>query len=317
MKMLIKLIKRWMNMFLGKSTFHVEQGKGKCYSLTEVKGYYNDLTKKVNDNTLVDSNGIPKNITIAGVEAYFPITIFQYALGLYDLYLSENNKDYLDRFLNIAEWAIKNQKNDGMWDCMGTLKDTAHKTQSSMCQSEGTSVLIRAFIETKDERYRNYGFKAIDFMIKDVIEGGTCRYDEYGPIFEEYVSDYNLSVLNGWIFSIFGLYDLTLVCEDEKYKEILNKSVNLMADNLKKYDRKFWSNYDLKGTIASPAYHDLHIKQLWLLYEMFNIEEFKIYALKWGKYQNSKSKKIIAMIVKLKQKVFRNKYYDINTSLVK
>ena len=89
-------------MFLGKSTFHVEQGKGKCYSLTEIKGYYNDLTNKVNDSIWLDENGIPKNITIAGIEAYFPITIFQYALGLYDLYLLYNDKEHLNKFINIA-----------------------------------------------------------------------------------------------------------------------------------------------------------------------------------------------------------------------
>lgn len=304
-------------MFLGKSTFHVEQGKGKCYSLTEIKGYYNDLTNKVNDSIWLDENGIPKNITIAGIEAYFPITIFQYALGLYDLYLLYNDKEHLNKFINIAEWAVKNQNEDGMWNCMGNLRDNAHKTQSSMCQSEGASVLIRAFSETKNKKYLNYAIKAIDFMIKDVTYDGTCSYDEEGPVFQEYVSDDNLSVLNGWIFSIFGLYDLTLVCEDKKYKEILNKSINFMADSLKRYDRKFWSNYDLRGTIASPAYHDLHIKQLLLLYEMFYIEEFKIYALKWEKYQNSKCKKIMAMVIKLKQKIFPNNYYDINTSLIK
>ena len=86
---------------------------------------------------------------------------------------------------------------------------------------------------------------------------------------------------------------------------------------LKKYDRKIWSNYDVKGTIASPAYHDLHIMQLRLLYKLFSIREFEVYADKWEKYQNSKIKKTIAMLIKLKQKVFKNNYYDINTSLVK
>lgn len=85
--------------------------------------------------------------------------------------------------------------------------------------------------------------------------------------------------------------------------------------NVKKYDRRIWSNYDVKGTIASLAYHDLHIMQLKLLYKLFNINEFKIYANKWEKFQRSKTKKIIAMLIKLKQKIFRENYYDINTSL--
>lgn len=313
----LKLLKRWINMLTGKSAFHVEQGKGKCYSLNEVQGYYNDLTNKVSEKTILDKNGIPVNVTIANVEAYFPITIFQYGLGLYDLYLLENDKKNLEKFIKIADWALNNQEKNGMWDCMEKLKDSAHETQSAMCQSEGASILLRAYIETKEKKYYQAATKAIDFMISSIDEGGTCTYEKERVIFQEYVSEHNLSVLNGWIFSIFGLFDYTLVNCDKKYAKVLNKSVECMAKELKKYDRKFWSNYDQKGTIASPSYHNLHIKQLRLMYEMFGNKEFLIYANKWENYEKSKFKKMLAMAVKLKQKILKSKYYDINTSLVK
>lgn len=313
----LKLMKRWLNMLTGKSTFHVAQGVGKCYSKSEIKGYYNDMTNKVLSNTILDENGIPVNTTIANVEAYFPITIFQYALGLYDLYLLENKKEYLDKFIKIANWALENQEENGMWDCMGKLKDKAHETQSSMCQSEGVSVLLRAYVTTKDNKYYDGATKAVDFMLKSVKDGGTCLYQNDDVIFQEYVSEYNLSVLNGWIFSIFGLFDYTLINSEEKYNDALNKTIESLCRNVEKYDRKFWSNYDFVGTIASPSYHDLHIRQLQLLYKLFEKEKLNDVANKWDKYQKSKLKKIFAMFIKLKQKVFKSKYYDINTSLVK
>ena len=314
---ILKLLKRWSNMISGKSAFHVKQGVGKFYSKTEIKGYYNDLTNKVSDKTILDDEGIPINTTIANITAYFPITVFQYGLGLYDLYLETNDKSYVEKFFKIAEWAIKEINENGMWECMGNLNDKAHLTQSSMCQSEGVSILLRAYIETKDSKYLDTAKLAIDFMLKNVKDGGTTLYQNGDVIFQEYVSEFNLSVLNGWIFSIFGLYDYTLICNEMKYKEILEKSINSMCSLLSKFDRKFWSNYDLKGTIASPAYHDLHIMQLKLLYEIFKKEEFNLYAEKWKKYQNNKFYKFLAMLVKLKQKIFKSKYYDINTSLVK
>lgn len=40
-------IQRWTKMLLGRSVEHVHQGEGKVYSKDEIKGYYNDLTKKV------------------------------------------------------------------------------------------------------------------------------------------------------------------------------------------------------------------------------------------------------------------------------
>ena len=315
---IFNLLKRWINMCNNKSAFHVKQGVGLYYSKHKIKGYYNDLTNKVVCNkTLLDKNGIPINITVANIKAYFPITIFQYGLGLYDMYLKEKNEQYLIKFLNIAEWAIVNIDKNGMWDCMGKLNDRVHETQSSMCQSEGASLLLRAFIETKKIKYFNTAKKAIDFMITDIKSLGTTSYENGNIIFQEYVSKYNLSVLNGWIFSIFGLYDFTLINNDKKYTEILNTSINSLTKLLKKYDRRIWSNYDLKGTIASPSYHDLHIMQLKLLYDLFEKKEFKYYADKWERYQNNKTLKFIAIIIKFKQKIFKNKYYDINTSLVK
>lgn len=313
----MKLLKRWINMVTGKSAFHVKQGVGKYYSKTEIKGYYNDLTNKVNVDMDFDENGIPLNTTISNVKTYFPITVFQYGLGLYDLYLSEKDEAIIKKFLNVADWAIKNISSDGMWDCMGKLKDKAHSTQSSMCQSEGVSVLLRAYVYTGKKEYFENAKLAIDFMIKDIKENGTTLYENNKIVFQEYVSKYNLSVLNGWIFSIFGLYDFSLICEESKYKDILNETINSLASMLSKYDRKFWSNYDLKGTITSPAYHDLHIMQLRLLYEIFEKEEFKRYADKWEKYQKNKIFKFMALVVKLKQKIFKSDYYDINTSLVR
>lgn len=314
---IFKLLKRWLNMLNGKSSFHVKQGIGNFYSKIEIKGYYNDLTNKVSDKTFLDNNGIPINTTIANIDAYFPISIFQYGLGLYDLYLETNKKEYLEKFLIIADWAVENIEENGMWDCMGKLGDKAHLTQSSMCQSEGVSVLLRAYIQTNESKYFEVSTNAIDFMLEDVNNGGTTIYRGEDIIFQEYVSKYELSVLNGWIFSIFGLFDYTLISNNKKYKKILKDTLSSLKKQIKNYDRKFWSNYDLKGTIASPAYHDLHIRQLKLLYDLFEIKEFKIYAEKWEKYQNNKIYKFLSMIIKLKQKMLKNNYYDINTSLVR
>lgn len=219
----IKLIKRWVNMLTGKSAFHVEQAEGKCYSKSEIKGYYNDLTNKVSDKTFLDKDGIPLNTTVANINAYFPITIFQYGLGLYDLYLIEKKDIYLKKFIKIADFALEKIDRRGCWDCMGQLNDKAHETQSSMCQSEGVSVLLRAYKETNNNKYYEAATNAINFMLKPVEDGGTCYYQNERVIFQEYVSKYNLSVLNGWIFSIFGLFDYTLVNKKENYKKILKK----------------------------------------------------------------------------------------------
>ena len=105
---IFKLMKRWVKMFTGKSSFHVKQDIGRLYSKNEIKGYYNDLTNKVSDATFLDEKGIPLNTTIANVKAYFPISIFQYGLGLYDLFLSTKDNKYYLEFMKIVDWAVNN-----------------------------------------------------------------------------------------------------------------------------------------------------------------------------------------------------------------
>ena len=77
----VQLAKRWINIILGRSSVAVKQGVGKCYSKSEIRGYYNDLTGKVSPATLLDEKGIPVNITSSGMRVYSLVTIMQYALG--------------------------------------------------------------------------------------------------------------------------------------------------------------------------------------------------------------------------------------------
>ena len=208
-----------------------------------------------------------------------------------------------------------------VWEKFG---DKVHKTQSSMAQGEGVSVLLRAYKHTSDIKYYETAKKAIDFMLIDIEKGGTTKYldNKEEIIFQEYVCSNYLGVLNGWIFSIFGLYDFVIIEKNMKkesyeyYKNILDKSIKTMEKYLRKYDRKFWSNYDLVGTITSPAYHDLHIMQLNVMYNLFKNEEFKKYSDKWDKNKKSFICKGLAVLIKIKQKIIRKSYYDINTSLV-
>ena len=87
----------------GKSAFNVKQGVGKNYKKDEIAGYYNDLTGKGEATKNFDDAGIPINKTVAGTTAHFPITIFQYALGLYDKFLQTQDYSYLTKFMDIAD----------------------------------------------------------------------------------------------------------------------------------------------------------------------------------------------------------------------
>ena len=299
----IKQIPKWYRMVTGKSVFHAMQPKGKFFETKRVRGYYNDLTAKVLNDCEMDKYGIPINIRVDGKVIYFPIAIFQYGLGAYDLYLQTGEKKYKEKFLNMVNWAIKNQREDGSWNTFGMIS-SEYRDISAMGQGEGASLLSRAYIEENNEIYLKAAIKAIDLMVSDIDSNGTCRYEDDYIILEEYVKNNKIGVLNGAIFATFALIDVNIILENQRYKSLLEKSIKFLKENINLYDSGYWSKYDQNNNIASPFYHKLHIEQLDVLYDITGEEIFMIYRDKWKKYQANKINYYRAFLVKAIQKVF-------------
>lgn len=303
------LLKRWAGIATGKNRVAVRQDVGKYYKLDEIAGYYNDLTGKVDSNTLLDDNGIPINEIAGGKKVYFPISIFQYALGLWDLSIGDGkNKEYQAHFLKLCDWIYEHQRSDGSWDCFSPI---GYKTQtvSAMGQGEAVSVLIRAYQLTDEEKWLESAGKAAGFMFVPVNEGGVLRRDGENVYLEEYPggNGEKLSVLNGWIFSVFGLYDYLIIKkDDEKVMKLFESTVKTMVSCLNKYDNGYWSCYDQTGRIASPAYHQLHIALLKVMSEITSEDIFLEYFNRWSKYSDSSLCRIRAVLKKVVQKLGDN-----------
>lgn len=291
-------IKKWVKMLSGKSIFHVNQGVGTCYSKKEVKGYYNDLTEKVtkdNPDILV-----PKYHVDTGEEIYFSIGIFQYGLASYDLYLKTGEDIYKKKLLACADWAVENQEKNGGYITFA-YKNTEYP-YSSMAQGEALSLLCRAYFLTKDEKYIKAAKKAKDFMLKEIKDGGTALTK--GDEIYFYEATFMPLVLNGWIFSLWGIMDYCRTVSDSGAEEIFLKSLNTLKKKLPDFDIGYWSKYDDGKRISSPFYHKLHIAQLKVMYDLFGDDIYKKYADKWENYQKSFFKPKKAFVKKALQKIF-------------
>ena len=75
-----------------------------------------------------------------------------------------------------------------------------------------------------------------------------------------------------------------------------------MATKIDKYDCGYWSMYDLVGTIASPAYHDLDIALLNVLSDLSGQENMKYYANRFESYTKNPIYKGMAITKKALQK---------------
>lgn len=293
-------IKKWYKMLTGKSLLHVNQDLGKQFVPGEIKGYFNNMTEKVTRELgILDSEEMPLITDEKDNKIEFPVAIFQYGLGAYDLYLATNEKRYYVKFLQCVDWAIHHQEEKGAWN--NFFFYYPQNPYGAMCQGEGASLLIRAYKSTNDSRYYNAAMKAIDFMLLSVEEGGTTRYNEISPCFLEYT--HRPAVLNGWIFALFGLYDFCLVSDNDLYKEVFDRAIQELKKQVRNFTGSLWSVYDLDGRIASPFYHNLHIAQMEALYLITGDEIFKKIYDKWKRQQQNIFCKIYAFIRKAIQKI--------------
>lgn len=295
-------IKKWANMLRGKSIYHVNQDEGKYYSKNEVKGYYNNLTDKV---LLFGKDGdeVPVTTVDTGETIYFSIAIFQYGLASYDLYLAsdKNDKFMLAKVIACANWGVENQLEDGSW--VTFEYETPEYPFSTMAQGEGVSLLIRAYNETKDDKYMICLKKAMKFMLTPFENGGPTLYNSDGVFLYECPKD--PLILNGWIFSFWGGWDYCMTVKDDTdAKHILDKTLATMVKWLPKFDLSYWSMYEDGTRICSPFYHKLHIAQLNVMYDLTGEEAFRYYAERWNKFQHNWLYRKIAFIRKASQKIF-------------
>ena len=286
-------------MLTGRSIMHVNQDLGRHFSASEIKGYYNNLTEKVTRQPeLLDTDELPTMLTEHFNRVSFPVDIFQYGLGAYDLFIASEGKDeqYLRKFIQCAEWTIDHQEPSGAWNNF-FFRYPQHP-YGAMAQGEGCSLLLRAYTHTGEKRFLDAAHQAIDFMLKPLSEGGTT----HGDILMEYT--HLPAVMNGWIFAWWGLYDYVLGTHDKgSYKDKLEKSCQALEKLLPKFSNSYWSMYDLDGHIASPFYHHLHIAQMQAMHQLTGHDIFRQYAERWEKAERRPTAKMRAFVRKAWQKV--------------
>jgi hypothetical protein len=257
------MLKHWAGMLGGHSYWHRPQKLGRLFSPGQLSGYFSDLTGKADWPGESDQQGVPLSI-LAKNRCYWPTTVLQKGLAHWDLWLESarsSSEDYKG-FHAAADWALDHQDENGGWAHPVPLHPRALSEYSCMSQGQASSLLVRVFAETQDVRYLQAARRAINAMLTPKTAGGTAAYKGEDLILEEYPADAENTVLNGWIFAIFGLYDYQLAAKDNDVSIALDAAMRGLTSHLPQFDCGYWSLYDLEGTIAGPFYQSLHITQL-------------------------------------------------------
>ncbi len=236
-----------------------------------------------------DDNGIPlvdygkyKVEEIPEKKYYNPVTVAQYGLGVYEEYLHGNKKGK-QSFLKQADWLLGKINENGEVPIEIPLPSRGLEPPwvSAMAQGETISVLTRAYVLTNDPAYLDGARKAFLPFTKNTTEGGVV-YEEGGELWlEEYPENPPSHVLNGYIFALFGLYDLYRVTKDPEVKVVFDQAVDTLSKNIHRYEKDGWVLYQLKGDKFANNYYGLHVEQLKALAAISGRKEFEETAKRW------------------------------------
>ncbi|MBS2970723.1 D-glucuronyl C5-epimerase family protein [Metabacillus sp. KIGAM252] len=255
-----------------------------------------------------DENGIPMVKYGTRIE-YNPVTTAQGALFYHGKFLTSQRSEDREAFLKLADALIKMQSKDGAFRYSFSHRIPHLKTRypagwvSGMAQGQALSVFSRAYEVTKDIKYKLAGNASFNFLTTPVSKGGTMTDLSHISSkwkdqiwFEEYVtSPKNNYTLNGYIYTLLGLYDWGYNPEmasygGEKAKILFQRGQDSVKKILLKYDVGGYTAYDLSHLTLKQEphvvieYHRVHISQMYVMYRLTGSKYFLEYYNRWKSY---------------------------------
>uniref|UniRef100_A0A0K8SUY8 heparosan-N-sulfate-glucuronate 5-epimerase n=1 Tax=Lygus hesperus TaxID=30085 RepID=A0A0K8SUY8_LYGHE len=218
--------------------------------------------------------------------------------------LSLATSRHLEQFYMAADWLVRHQDPvTGGWanpvkrKGPHGMKDLQPGWLSAMGQGHGMSLLARAYHQSKRPEYLRAGLLSLRPFHADSSHGGVLAHFMGSlPWYEEYPTQPASFVLNGFIYSLIGLYDLlTLVPKSHEAAVLFNQGMTSLKKLLPLFDNGSGSNYDLRHfslgvapNIARWDYHATHVNQLLLLATIDNSTILSITADRWLGYMAGK-----------------------------
>jgi heparosan-N-sulfate-glucuronate 5-epimerase len=291
--------------------WHEEPAENPQSSTTELGEYYMLFAEKADYIGPFDASGIPMLDYHGHIGLqYNPIAIAQYGLGNFNLWRRGNDTGRKTKFFRAADWLCTHLERNAHglsvwnhhfnWEYRDTLKAPWY---SALAQGQGISVLVRAHQRSGETRYLEAARLAFAAFQHSIEEGGVEFTDASGDLwFEEYIVSPPTHILNGFIWSLWGVFDYFLATKDAIAEELFAGGVRTLLHNLERYDLGFWSLYEQSGTrlpmVASPFYHRLHIVQLRVMHRLTGEPKFAEVADRWQRYSQSRAKRTRALCYK-------------------
>lgn len=224
------------------------------------------------------ATGLPKTVYSWGTYVY-PVTVAHYGLEQYSKWAQTGSEDARRKAILVGDWFVANQDKRGGWpvpfdydfrkDVTSTLKAG---WVSGMAQGMASDLLAKLFVKTQETRYRTAALKTLDILSMPVEQGGVQReFEGTYEWWEEYPTlNHPTFVLNGFIYSLIGVYDTSVLLNDSRARRMYESGLRSLTRMVNLYDLGARTSYDLlhysvSGTppnIARWGYHNTHVTLL-------------------------------------------------------
>lgn len=220
--------------------------------------------------------------------------------------LTISSSEHIQQFYDAANWFIKNQDPEtGGWPINVRRKlasgflDLESGWYSSMGQGHAISLLARAYHHSNgDPQYLMAAVKALKpFKVPSSKGGVLARFLDKYPWYEEYPTQPPSFVLNGFIYSLLGLYDLATIAPNLSgdAQLLFDEGMVALKNMVTLFDMGSVTAYDLRHftlgiapNLARWDYHATHVNQLLLMSTIDGDPLFSQTAERWIGYMSGK-----------------------------
>lgn len=239
----------------------------------------------------LDSNGIPRVWgRVTGI-VYRPALVAGYGLTNLGHYLRSGNEKHLNIFLAQVNWLERHAviRDDGavVWpnsfDCQEGPILLKAPWVSANVQGLVMSALVRGWRVTRRPHLLEL-LKASARVFQLDFDNNGIRVPVDGRVV--YTETPGLpapGIMDGFMRSLLGLYDLFVETGDPEVKELFREGVEGLKYCLHKWDyRKKWSWYANRSYLSPPGYHCLNRLLLSVLARLTGESCFAEYAEAWN-----------------------------------
>lgn len=252
--------------------------------------YYVSSDRLFLDDLEFDRNGIAmKHYRSQGLQ-YNPLFIAWWGLFNLEQYIRVKEDEFLKIFLIQVEWLKSHAvtRDDGavVWPCYFDWQEGRCRLNapwiSAMYQGVVISALIRAYRISGDKELLALCEKASCVFEKHIEAGGVRTVEQGNVLYEEYPAYPLPRVLDGFLFSLLGLYDLSVQTGDPYILALFSEGLKGLISQLPSWNyRNKWSWYGTHRYLCPPHYHKLNYVLLRVLEKLTGEKILQHYAEQW------------------------------------